>query len=77
MDKEVNEAVDDAVEQVIVNDDLKKKYLSLANQVVRLFKAILPDPSANDFAPIKTCLSVLADKIRNFTEEAMCGERSG
>ena len=70
VDKQVEEAVDDAVEQVIVNDELKKKFLSLVSQVVRLFKAILPDPSANDFAPIKTCLAVLAEKIRNFTEEA-------
>ena len=70
VDKQVEDAVDDAVEQVIINDDLKKKYLSLANQVIRLYKAILPDPSANEFAPIKTCLAVLADKIRNFTEEA-------
>ncbi|TWT74059.1 type I restriction endonuclease subunit R [Allorhodopirellula solitaria] len=70
VDKQVEEAVDDAVEQVIINDELKKKYLSLANQVIRLYKAILPDPSANEFAPIKTCLAVLADKIRNFTGEA-------
>jgi type I restriction enzyme R subunit len=70
VDKQVEDAVDDAVEQVIINDDLKKKYLSLANQVIRLYKAILPDPSANEFAPIKTCLAVLADKIRTFTEEA-------
>ena len=34
----VDKQTDDAVEQVIVNDDLKKKYLSLANQVVRLAK---------------------------------------
>ncbi|TWT81201.1 Type I restriction enzyme [Planctomycetes bacterium CA13] len=70
VDKQVEDAVDDAVENVILNDDLKKKYLFLANQVIRLFKAILPDPSANEFAPIKTCLAVLADKIRTFTEEA-------
>jgi len=70
VDKQVTEAVDDAVEQVIVNDDLKKKYLSLANQVIRLYKAILPDASANEFAPIKTCIAVLAEKIRTFTEEA-------
>jgi hypothetical protein len=25
---------------------------------------------ANDFAPIKTCIAVLAEKIRSFTEEA-------
>tara|TARA_R110002111_G_scaffold18931_1_gene46157 strand:- start:5375 stop:8587 length:3213 start_codon:yes stop_codon:yes gene_type:complete len=74
VDKQVNEAVDDAVEQVIVNDDLKKKYLSHANLVVRLYKAILPDASANEFAPIKTCLSVLAEKIRNFTEDANIDE---
>jgi type I restriction enzyme, R subunit len=77
VDKQVNEAIDDAVEQVIVNDDLKKKYLSLANQVIRLFKAILPDPSANEFAPIKTCLAVLADKIRTFTEEASIDDIMG
>ena len=70
VDKQFAAAIADAVEQVIVNDDLKRKYLFLANQVVRLFKAILPDQTANEFAPIKTCLAVLADKIRNFTEEA-------
>jgi type I restriction enzyme R subunit len=36
VDKQMIEAVDDAVEKVIVNDDLKKKYLSVAAQVVRL-----------------------------------------
>jgi type I restriction enzyme R subunit len=77
VDKQVEEAIDDAVEQVIVNDDLKKKYLSHANQVVRLYKAILPDPSANEFAPIKTCLAVLADKIRNFTEEVSIDDIMG
>jgi type I restriction enzyme R subunit len=70
VDKNVVEAVDDAVEKVILNDDLKKKYMSLAQQVVRLYKAILPDPAANEFGPMKTCLAVLAEKIRSFTEEA-------
>ena len=70
VDKKVIEAVDDAVEKVIVNDDFKKRYLSLSSQVVRLYKAILPDPSANEFVSIKTCLAVLAEKIRSFTEEA-------
>jgi len=68
--KQVIEAVDDAVEKVIINDDLKRKFLSVAAQVVRLYKAILPDAKANDFAPIKMCIAVLADKIRSFTEEA-------
>ena len=74
VDKQIEEAVDDAVEQVIVNDDLKKEYITLANRVIRLYKAILPDPLANEFAPIKACLSVLADKIRSFVEEATIEE---
>ncbi len=74
VDKQVGNEVDDAVEKIILNEDLKKKYLSLANQVIRLYKAILPDSSANEFAPIKTCLAVLAEKIRTFTEDANIDE---
>lgn len=70
VDSKVTEAVEDSVEKIIMNDDLKKKYLSLSAQVVRLYKAILPDPKANEFAPTKTCLAVIAEKIRSFTEEA-------
>ena len=77
VEKQVAEALDDAVEQVIVNDDLKKRFISLANHVVRLYKAILPDPLANEFAPIKTCLVVLADKIRTFTEEVSIDDIMG
>jgi type I restriction enzyme R subunit len=69
VDKKGSEAVADAVEKVIVNDDLKKRYLSLASQVVRLYKAILPDPAANEYMAIKTCLAVLAEKIRSFLPE--------
>jgi type I restriction enzyme R subunit len=66
VDKKVNGAVDDAVEKVNVNDDLKKRYLSLASQVVRLYKAVLSDPVANEFVSLKTCLAVLAEKLRSF-----------
>jgi type I restriction enzyme R subunit len=69
VDIQVVTAIDDSVEKIILNDDLKKKYLSLVALVVRLYKAILPDQKANEFAPIKTCLAVLADKIRSLTEE--------
>lgn len=69
VDKQLVAAVDDSVEKIIVNDDLKKKYISLSGQVSRLYKAILPDQKANEFAPIKTCLAVLAEKIRTFVDE--------
>ena len=74
VDAKVNQSLDDAVEEIILNDELKRRYLSLASQVVRLYKAILPDVRANEFAPIKVCIEVLADKIRTFTEEASIDE---
>ena len=77
VDKKVLAAVDDSVEKIIINDDLKKKYISLAGQVIRLYKAILPDPQANEFAPVKTCLAVLAEKIRSFTEEVTIDDLMG
>ena len=35
--------VQDAVDALLVNDETKKNYLSLANTVAKLYKAILPD----------------------------------
>jgi type I restriction enzyme R subunit len=69
VDKQLVVAVDDSVEKIIVNDEMKTKYISLSGQVSRLYKAILPDPKANEFAPVKTCLAVLAEKIRTFVDE--------
>ena len=66
--------MDDAVEKVIVNDDFKKRFLLLVNNVVRLYKAILPDHAANQFAPVKTCLAVLGEKIRGFLPEVSVEE---
>lgn len=77
VDIQTGDQIDDAVEKVILNDELKKQYLALASRVVRLYKAILPDPMANEFAPMKTCIAVLADKIRNFTDEADIDELMG
>ncbi|MGD0653107.1 MAG: type I restriction endonuclease subunit R [Thermoguttaceae bacterium] len=74
VDKQVVAAVDDAVEKVIVNDELKKQFILLANDVVRLYKAILPDHAANEFAPIKACFAVLMEKIRSFLPEVSVEE---
>lgn len=39
----------DAVECIIINDDVKKTYLSLTGNVNKLYKAILPDPNVQMF----------------------------
>jgi type I restriction enzyme R subunit len=61
--------LDDAVEAILVNDESKRKYLSLAGNVANLFKAILPDPAANEFGQMQTLFGVIAEKIRSLTPE--------
>lgn len=66
--------MDDAVDLILVSDDSKSRYLELANGVDRLFRAILPDPAANEFGPIRAVFTVLADKIRSLTPPADISE---
>ncbi|WP_375470151.1 type I restriction endonuclease subunit R [uncultured Nostoc sp.] len=53
----------DAVECIIINDDAKKTYLSLAGNANKLYKAILPDPAANEFTAINAHLQAIKDQI--------------
>ncbi|MBM4456545.1 MAG: type I restriction endonuclease subunit R, partial [Chloroflexi bacterium] len=57
-------ALDDAVEALIANDAAKLRYLSLAADVARLYRAILPDPTANQYNTQRALFAILADKIR-------------
>ncbi len=61
---------DDAVEALLVNDATKRRYFVIASNVSKLFKAILPDPSANEFGPKRAVIVNLAEKIRSLTPEA-------
>ena len=55
--------LDDAVEAIVENDESKEQYRSLTNNVNRLYKAILPDPLANEFGQVNLLLSTIQDKI--------------
>jgi len=57
--------IDDAVEAVVGTDDAKRQYLSLAAEVLRLYKAILPDALAEDFRVAVAAIGVIAEKIRS------------
>jgi type I restriction enzyme R subunit len=69
--------LDDAVDSIIVNDDSKRRYLLLAGNVVRLYRAILPDPSANEFVGICVLWAVIAEKIRSLAPPADISEVMG
>ncbi|MCU0836000.1 MAG: type I restriction endonuclease subunit R [Chromatiaceae bacterium] len=62
--------LDDAVEALVGSEDLKRHFLDLANAVVRLYKAVLPDPTAHEFAAEVAPVEVIADKIRALTPPA-------
>ena len=62
--------LDDAVEALVASEEIKRRYLDLANTVQRLYKAVLPDPTALEFAVEVTPVQVIADKIRALTPPA-------
>lgn len=56
--------VDDAVAAIIVNDESRRTFLALVDRINRLFRAIKPDPVANELLPVCGLYLVLALKIR-------------
>ena len=61
-------ALDDALDILVSNDDIKRQFLLLAGKVDLLFHAILPDVSANEFGPRRKTLAVLVEKIHSLAE---------
>lgn len=61
--------LDDAVEKLLESEETKKAFLNLARATSRVYRAILPDPSANELAPDAVLLSVLAQKIKALEPE--------
>ena len=59
--------LDDSVAAIIVNDASKQTYQQLISDIKRLFKAIKPDPVANELIPQCMLYLVLAAKIRELT----------
>ena len=62
--------LDDAVEALVASEEIKRRYLDLANAVQRLYKAVLPDPTAQTFAAEVNCVRIIAEKINALTPPA-------
>ncbi len=62
--------LDDAVEALVASETIKRRYGDLSNNVLRLYKAVLPDPAAHQYAIEVTPVQVIADKIRSLTPPA-------
>ena len=62
--------LDEAVEALVVPEEVKRRYLDLAASVRRLYKAVLPDPRAREFALDIAPIHVIAEKILALTPSA-------
>jgi type I restriction enzyme R subunit len=60
---------DDAVEVLIHPVDVKQEFLELTKVVDKLYKAILPDPTAGEFGPLRAVLVNIARTIASQTEK--------
>lgn len=58
------EALEDAREAILVSDDSRKRYLAQVGLTTRLYRAILPDSTASQFASACALFETLADMIR-------------
>lgn len=56
--------LDDARDSIVEKDELKRTFLSLTSSVMKLYKAVLPDPVAGEFAPLVKLFSVMVERIR-------------
>lgn len=66
--------LDEAVGAVLVNDTTKKRFINFSNTVNRIFKAILPDPEANEFVPVCALFRAIQLKIDALQPEADVSE---
>ena len=66
--------IDDAIDAILTSDESKAKYLSMASNVVRIYRAILPDPAANEFGPAQVLIANIAETIRSLAPETDISE---
>ncbi len=66
--------LDDARESLVENGEHKIKFLSLTSSVVKLYKAILPDPKAGEFGPLVKLFSIMVERIRLLDNEVDISE---
>ena len=61
--------LDAAEDALVANDEIKKKYLLLARNVTKLYKAVLPHPTASAYGALADIFATLAVRIRLLTRQ--------
>ena len=66
--------LDDAVDKILVSDDVKNQYISLANDIRKFYKAILPDLQADKFRGYYELFRAIQKKIYSLNPEVDISE---
>lgn len=69
--------LDGAVDALLVTDTTKNRFTSLCNTVDRIYKAVLPDPKANEFVPVCALFRAIQLKIQALQPEADISQLMG
>ncbi|MDG6219443.1 MAG: HsdR family type I site-specific deoxyribonuclease, partial [Candidatus Thermoplasmatota archaeon] len=64
-----NALLDQAVSSLVINDNIKKTFLTKAGNVIKIYKAILPHKDATEFNPSITLYHELVKEIRSLDPE--------
>ena len=67
-------ALQRAAENLLGTDDDKRAYLRLVGEAWKLFRAVLPDPAANEFRGDMIVLQVVAEMIRTMSRKQPSGK---
>jgi type I restriction enzyme R subunit len=66
-------ALQQATERLLGSDEDKRAFLRLVGDAWKLFRAVLPDPAANEFRGDMIVLQVVAETIRTMTRKGPSG----
>jgi type I restriction enzyme R subunit len=66
--------IQDATDRLVVDEETKKEFVSMANIVKKLYKSILPDKRAKEFYEEALLIKILVQKIQSLQERADISE---
>ncbi|HBY57389.1 MAG TPA: DEAD/DEAH box helicase [Candidatus Atribacteria bacterium] len=69
--------LDEAVDKVLISDEVKNQYMSLANEIRKNYKAILPDIQADKFHIYHDLFRAIQEKIYSLNPEVDISEIKG
>ncbi|MEI6217689.1 MAG: type I restriction endonuclease subunit R [bacterium] len=66
--------IESAVEKLIYPDDVKKEFIRQADLVVRVHKAVMPDPAAHEYDGVRAVVTAIANNLRTPPEDVDISE---